>query len=390
MKTLPTFSYVIYKHIKKNGYEDSALQYTNNRTLNLNTDFLNSVFGFGNPYLQRSIQIRTLHSALTQHNNYVVSYIVQTMEGENVTTITSVHLLGFKAPPIATFLIFFVFLTIYCVTICGNLLIITVVSYSKTLHCPMYFFLCQLAASDMLLATDILPNMLHTLVVKDAVISLSNCLTQFYFFGVSETSESLLLTVMSYDRYLAICRPLHYTMLMSHGVSWIMIIATWILSVLIALIYTLTVTKLQFCGRNVIDNFFCDVEPVFQLSCKDTTSVHLQVTLLGGTFVIVPFSVIIVSYIYIIITIFEIPSITGRQKVFSTCSSHLTIVCIYYGTIACVYLVPRGQSWTFMKFLSLPYTVLNPMMNPIIYSLRNKDLLHVLEKLTTKSSKLSF
>ncbi|KAM5171564.1 olfactory receptor 11L1-like [Mantella aurantiaca] len=304
------------------------------------------------------------------------------MERKNLTSITKIHLLGFQSPHRLRFLIFFLFLIIYCVTICANLLIIILVSYSKSLHSPMYFFLTQLSLSEILLSTDILPNMLHDVLVKDTQISISGCISQFYFFAISDASECLLLTVMCYDRYLAICKPLHYSLLMSVRFCWTMIIICWIASVLMVMSYTLMISQLQFCGLNVVDHFFCDLDPILQLSCSDTTNVQLEATLLNALFAVLPFCIVIVSYVYIIITIFKIPSITGRQKVFSTCSSHLTVVCIFYGTLVCAYLVPsKGQSWNITKFLSLLYTVGTPLMNPIIYSLRNKDLRKVTDKL---------
>ncbi|XP_040197764.1 olfactory receptor 11L1-like [Rana temporaria] len=297
------------------------------------------------------------------------------MEEKNVSRITKIHLLGLQTPHSITFLIFFLFLLIYCVTICGNLLIITLVSYSKSLHTPMYFFLSQLSLSDILLVTDILPNILHTVLMKGITISFSDCITQFYFFCVFEGLECLLLTVMCYDRYVAICKPLHYTLLMNFQLCWLMIITCWVLNLLVILILTLTISQLDFCGPDIINHFFCDLDPILQLSCSDAAYVLLEAALMTGINVAIPFFTIIISYVYIIITIFNIPSITGRQNVFSTCSSHLTVVCIYYGSIVCVYLVPhRGQSGDITKFLSLLYTVVTPLMNPIIYSLRNKDL----------------
>ncbi|CAI9566750.1 unnamed protein product [Staurois parvus] len=310
---------------------------------------------------------------------------------EHNKTITAIHLLGLQTPQSLTFLVFFVFLLFYCLTLCGNFLIITLVSYSKSLHSPMYFYLSQLALSDMLLTTDILPNMLHAVLENTTIISIPNCITQLYFFGVSITFECLLLTVMSYDRYLAICKPLHYTLLMSHRFCWMTIIASWNLSFLAVLTYTLDMSKLQFCGPNIIDHFFCDLDPILHLSCSSTSLVQLLVTLSTIFFAVIPFFGIIISYIYIIVTIFEIPSITGRKKVFSTCSSHLTVVSIFYGTLLFVYLIPsRGQSWNITKFVSLLYTVVTPMLNPIIYTLRNKDLKQVIEKIINNILRLHF
>ncbi|XP_072254884.1 olfactory receptor 11L1-like [Pyxicephalus adspersus] len=305
------------------------------------------------------------------------------MDEKNTTQISVIHLLGFQTSHTIKVLLFFLFLLFYCVTICGNFLIITLVSYSKSLHSPMYFFLSQLSLSDILLASDILPKVLHALLVeKTDIISLSDCITQLYFFAISITFECLLLTLMSYDRYLAICRPLHYTMLMSHQFCWITIIISWSLSVSAVLSYILEISKLQFCGPDIIDHFFCDLDPVLNLSCSDSTIVQILVTSSTVILCILPFFMIIASYICIIIAIFKIPSITGRQKVFSTCSSHLTVVSIFYGTLLFVYFIPRrGQSWNFTKFVSLLYTVVTPLMNPIIYSLRNKDLKKVVGKI---------
>ncbi|XP_066445709.1 olfactory receptor 11L1-like [Eleutherodactylus coqui] len=295
--------------------------------------------------------------------------------------LTIIHLLGFQETHRATFIVFFLFFVVYCGTVCGNLLIIILVSTSKNLHTPMYFFLTQLSVSDIILATDILPNILHMAVVKDNMISFIDCIVQFYFFDVSETVDCLLLTVMSYDRYLAICHPLHYMYIVNCPFCLRMVVGTWMMSASVVLIHTLTITTLNFCGPNKIDHFFCDLDPILQLSCSDITMVEIEVTILSALLVVIPFFIIIISYIYIIFTILQIPSITGRQKAFSTCSSHLGVVSMYYGTLLSVYLVPnRNQSWKITKFLSLLYTVVTPLMNPIVYSLRNKDLQNAVKK----------
>ncbi|KAM9312211.1 olfactory receptor 10A7-like [Gastrophryne carolinensis] len=293
----------------------------------------------------------------------------------NMTMKIVIHLLGLQPPQNIKLWVFLLFLFMYCMTICGNLLIITVVSYSKTLHTPMYFFLSQLSISDILLVTNILPNMLHSLLVKDLIMPLSRCLTQLYFFGFSETLECLLLTVMSYDRYLAICRPLHYVLIMTHKLCWIIVITSWALPISLSFIYTLIISKLEFSGSAIMDHFFCDFYPILEISSTDTTIFQLIEKLMTIIFFITPFCVIIVSYIYIIVTILTSFSSRSREKVFSTCSSHMTAVSIFYATLISVYLVPtRGQFRKINKFLSLLYTVVTPLMNPIIYSLRNEDL----------------
>ncbi|KAM9312218.1 olfactory receptor 1M1-like [Gastrophryne carolinensis] len=304
------------------------------------------------------------------------------MEKKNVTTISKVYLLGLQTPQSLTSLIFLLLLVIYCIIICGNLLIITLVSSSKTLQCPMYFFLCHLSILDILLVTDILPNMLYIILVKEDTMPLSHCLTQFFFFGVSEITECLLLAVMSYDRYLAICKPLHYTLLMTWRFCWILAIAVWAVGILLLLNDLITISQLWFCGPNIVDHFFCDLAPILHLSCSDTTLVQLEIKLWGALFVVTPFLLIIISYIYILVTILKIPSLSGRKKAFSTCSSHLIVISILYVTMASVYMLPsRGQPWTISKFLSLMYTVVTPLMNPLIYSLRNKDFNTAIQKL---------
>ncbi|XP_040198054.1 olfactory receptor 10AG1-like [Rana temporaria] len=303
------------------------------------------------------------------------------MDATNVTRITNIHLLGFQIPQSVTLLVFFLLILLYCMTISGNLLIITLVSYSKTLRSPMYFFLCHLSVLDIILVTVILPNTISTVLVKNYTMSLSGCLTQFYFFIMAEPSECLLLTVMSWDRYLAICKPLHYALKMNYKVCWTLVILCWILGTFVTGVDIVTISKLQFCGPNVIDHFFCDFDPILQLSCSDLTPALYEAHILGFIFIVTPFSIIIVSYAYIISAIFKMSSIT-RHKVFSTCSSHLTVVCIYYGTLVCVYLIPNvGQTQTITKLLSLLYTVFTPMINPLIYSLRNQELKKVAGKI---------
>ncbi|KAM9312099.1 olfactory receptor 11L1-like [Gastrophryne carolinensis] len=297
------------------------------------------------------------------------------MYTRNVTYITTIHFLGFQVPPNISFLVFCIVFAISCATVSGNLLIITIVSHSKTLHTPMYFFLSQLSVLDILLVMNILPTMLHTLLTKEAIISFSACITQFFIFAVLEALECLLLAVMSYDRYLAICKPLHYNLIMTHPFCWRIVIASWISGICFELFNTLNVLQLQYCGPNVIDHFFCDLYPILELSCTDTTLVQVKLKMVGAMVAVIPFFIIIVSYIYIIVTVLKIPSLTRRKKVFSTCSSHLAVVSIFYGTIVSVYLVPhKGQLRNVSKFLSLLYTVVTPLINPIIYSLRNKEL----------------
>ncbi|KAM5171606.1 olfactory receptor 1468-like [Mantella aurantiaca] len=254
------------------------------------------------------------------------------------------------------------------------------VSYSKTLHSPMYVFLTQLSVSDIMLSTDIVPNMLNVLLNGKPSIFFSGCITQFYFSALATTFECFILTVMSYDRYLAICSPLHYASVMDQVLCLRLIFASWLLSCSISLIVVLSICQLQFCGPNTIDHIFCDLEPLLQLSCSDVSVVRMEVSVISVLDVIFPFFVILVSYMYIVITISKIRSFSGKLKSFSTCSSHLTVVCMYYGTLIVMYVLPNeDQSQIISRMLAMLYTVLTPFLNPFIYSLKNKDIKEALK-----------
>ncbi|KAM4038639.1 olfactory receptor 2A12-like [Anomaloglossus baeobatrachus] len=292
-----------------------------------------------------------------------------------MTFVTEFFLQGFQVSHGLRISLFSFFLVVYCGTICGNLLIITLVSTSENLHTLMYFFISQLSISDILLSTDIVPYMLHILLNNGGTITFIDCITQLYFFCVIETLECLLLTLMSYDRYVAICNPLYYTSIMTSGYCGILTIICWLFGFLFTLIYITTTAKLNFCGPNIIDHVYCDILPLLELACSDTFFVRLEIYLIGFPIVLIPTTIIVVSYIYIVLAVLRIPSSTGRQKVFSTCSSHLTVVSIFYWTMFSVYAVPTSrQTVTMNKVLSLLYTVFTPLANPLIYSLRNTDI----------------
>ncbi|XP_044138631.1 olfactory receptor 1468-like [Bufo gargarizans] len=293
----------------------------------------------------------------------------------NSTPITEFLILGFPALNDYKLPFFSIVLLMYFMTICENLLIILLVSKSQRLRSPMYFFLGHLALSDIVLVTSIVPKMLDVIIREGSTIPYVGCLAQFYLYGVSLCAECFLLTAMSYDRYLAICRPLHYISVMGVKLKYSMNISSWLLSFMLVLITLLLVCGLDFCGSNVINHFFCEFAPLLELSCSDTTGVGIEMIVLSFPIILLPFLLVIISYVCIFRTIFGISSTSGRQKTFSTCSSHLVVVSTYYGSMLIIYMVPfRGHSVPVNKFISLVYIVLTPLLNPVIYSLRNKEI----------------
>ncbi|XP_040275011.1 olfactory receptor 2A14-like [Bufo bufo] len=263
----------------------------------------------------------------------------------------------------------------YSMTICENLLIILLVSTSQRLLSPMYFFLGHLALTDIVLVTIIVPKMLDIIIRGGSTVPYDECLTQCFFYGGSVCAQCSLLTAMSYDRYLAICRSLHYISIMNVKLRYSLINSSWVFGFLLALITIVLICGLEFCGPNVINHFFCEFASLLELSCSDTTVLNIEIIVICFPIVVLPFLFIIITYIYIFITILRISSNSGRQKAFSTCSSHLVVVSFFYGSMFVIYMVPyRGHSLTVNKFISLLYIVLTPLLNPIIYSLRNKEI----------------
>ncbi|XP_069599449.1 olfactory receptor 1500-like [Ranitomeya imitator] len=297
----------------------------------------------------------------------------------NLTVVVELFLVGFQGSHVLRIFLFLLFFLVFVATVCGNLMIILLVSFSKNLHTPMYFFISQLSISDILLTTNIVPNMFHVLLNNGGVISFTGCITQLYFFSASEEFECFLLTVMSYDRYLAICNPLRYASIMTRAYCVMMVLVSLVLCFTVSIIVTTTLSTLTFCGM-IINHFVCDTVPLVELACSDTFIIHMEIYILSIPLVIAPTIIIISCYVNIIVNILRIPSNTGRQKAFSTCSSHLTVVSIFYWTMFSVYVVPtKGQSSTISKILSLLYTVFTPLINPIIYSLRNKDIIKAVQ-----------
>ncbi|XP_073490829.1 olfactory receptor 1496-like [Aquarana catesbeiana] len=298
----------------------------------------------------------------------------QFLEVQNKSSINYVFIVGLRIHQSYRLVFFSLFTVTYAVTLTCNLLIILLVGFSKLSHSPMYVFLSNLSLSEILLTTNIVPPMLHILLRNGTYFSLIGCLTQFFLFGVFLVTECFLLSAMSYDRFLAICKPLHYTMIMGPKLCIFLTLACWAMSTLLMSIALSFVATLDFCEYNIIDHFYCDVIPILKLSCSETSIVEMVVSYLSSAATMFPLIVIISTYGFIIRAITRISSSKGKEKAFSTCSSHLGVVSTYYTTMILVYVVPSGHSVIMNKVLSLLYTVVTPLLNPFIYTLRNQEI----------------
>uniref|UniRef100_A0A8C5M195 Olfactory receptor n=1 Tax=Leptobrachium leishanense TaxID=445787 RepID=A0A8C5M195_9ANUR len=306
---------------------------------------------------------------------------------ENQTLIHEFVVLALHNNQVERMVLYFVLLLVYLVTLVGNLLIIVTSYFDVHLHSPMYYFLSNFSVSEIIFTTNITPNMLVALWHGSWTISLNNCLIQFYVYSITIWAACLLLPVMSYDRYLAICKPLHYSSVMNHRLCLHLASWCWIIGFTMPILEIVPMSLMSYCGTNIIDHFFCDFGPMLQLSCSDTHFIEMLDYVLTFPIFVFPVIFIIVSYIKIIYTIFQIPTTNGRKKSFSTCSSHLIVVCTYYGTCIFIYMVP-SNNFTVKKVVSLLYTVVTPLVNPFIYSLRSKDFRRSIVKLSIKLREL--
>ncbi|XP_069092579.1 olfactory receptor 13C8-like [Pleurodeles waltl] len=302
------------------------------------------------------------------------------MEKKNESSVAEFLLLGLSEDPSMQIVLFIFFLVLYMVTIFGNIFLITVCVCDPHLHTPMYFFLANLSFIDICYSTVIVPNLLNQLIVTRRM-SFSGCATQMYTYLFLGCTESMLLSVMAYDRYIAITFPLRYTVIIRRSSCMILMCGCWLIGSVMALLDTTFALQLPLCGNNVIDHFFCEAMTLLKMACVDTFIPQIMFFAVGSFVLLIPSLVILISYIRIIITIMAIRTAAGRYKAFSTCSSHLVVVIILYGTTMFLYMKPVSKNVDNQeKVVSVFYTVMPPMMNPLIYSLRNKDVKVALKK----------
>uniref|UniRef100_A0A8D2KRR8 Olfactory receptor n=1 Tax=Varanus komodoensis TaxID=61221 RepID=A0A8D2KRR8_VARKO len=292
---------------------------------------------------------------------------------KNVTYVTEFILIGFPSPWEAEILLFLVFLLILVATMLGNIIIIVLISVDYRLQSPMYLFLCNLSVIEILMTLTVVPKMMQNFLLERKNISFYGCLTQSYFYFLFGTSEYVLLAMMSYDRYVAICFPLHYSTIMNEKVCINLVVGSWLIGFFSILVPTVMKLGLPYCGPNVINHFFCDSAPLLHLACTDIRLVEFIDFLVSLPVILGSLVLTLISYFYILNTILHIPSATGRQKAFSTCASHFTVVTIGYGTSVFIYVRPsQASSMNLNKIASLFTTAVTPMLNPIIFTYRNQ------------------
>ncbi|XP_074083644.1 olfactory receptor 5P80-like [Macrotis lagotis] len=312
------------------------------------------------------------------------------MSGNNCTAVTEFIILGLTDDPTLCVILFVIFLGIYGVTLVGNLSIITLIRNSCQLHTPMYLFLSHLAFVDIGASSTVAPVMLKNFLVDKTIIPLGGCVTQVFFAFTFGTTECFLLAVMAYDRYMAICNPLLYSINMSPRVCTLLLIASYLGGCVNGWIYTGCLLNRSFCGPNKINHFFCDYAPLLKLSNYQDDLAELLSAASSGSIIMITVLIITISYVYIVFSVLKIKSTEGRSKAFSTCTSHLTAVILFYGTITFIYATPKSSYSTDQnKVVSVFYIVMIPMFNPLIYSLRNNEVKGALRKLMSRKHSFS-
>ncbi|KAL2770555.1 olfactory receptor 13G1 [Daubentonia madagascariensis] len=293
----------------------------------------------------------------------------------NHSIITEFIFLGFTKNPELQGILFLVFLFIYLVAFLGNMLIVIAIIYNNTFHTPMYVFLLALAIVDIICTTSIIPEMLGTMLTSAKTISYGGCMSQLFIFTWSLGAEMVLFTTMAYDRYIAICFPLHYSTIMNHHMCVALLSIVMAIAVTNSWVHTGLILRLTFCGPNIIDHFFCEIPPLLALSCSSVRINEVMVYVADVTLAIGDFTLTCISYGYIIAAILRIRTAEGKRKAFSTCSSHLVVVSLYYSPVIYTYIRP-ASSYTFEKdkVVAALYALVTPALNPIVYSFRNKEM----------------
>ncbi|XP_068110955.1 olfactory receptor 5V1-like [Hyperolius riggenbachi] len=309
------------------------------------------------------------------------------MDYINQTTPLQFILIGLSTDMYLQKIYFVIFLIMYLATVTGNVLIIIVVRSNSKLNTAMYFFISNLSFVDLCFSSAIVPKLLVNTLAKDKSISFLGCATQMYFHLALGGTECVLLAIMAFDRYVAICNPLRYNTIMSKQICIQLAVGTWCANFINSISHAFFTFQLPFCRTNHVNHYFCEMPPLFRLSCKDTLTNEIAVYVSGGLVALCAFALIIMSYVKIISTVLKIQSTDGRYKAFSTCASHLAVVCLYYGTISFIYMRPRNTySPEKDRAVSIIYTVVTPMVNPLIYSIRNQEVKGSLRRMfTTKS-----
>ncbi|XP_004860169.2 olfactory receptor 1468 [Heterocephalus glaber] len=303
------------------------------------------------------------------------------MQQGNQTTVSQFFLLGLTVGSEQQQIVFMLFLCIYLITMVGNLLILLAIVSDTHLHSPMYFFLANLSFTDICFTNMTVPKMLADIHRQHPTISFEGCLTQMYFFMFLVDLDNFLLAVMAYDQYIAICHPLHYATLLNPKHCTLLVLIPWVISSLVSVLHLSLLSHLTFSDQREIPHFFCDLEPILRLACSDTKINHLMISAIGGAVIFFPFTFILVTYVFIGSTVLRVPSTRGKWKTFSTCGSYLSAVSLFYRSIVGVYFLPSSAySAERDKVAAIMYTIVIPMMNPFIYSLRSKDMKRALRR----------
>ncbi|XP_062992683.1 olfactory receptor 5G9-like [Elgaria multicarinata webbii] len=304
------------------------------------------------------------------------------MEMENQTTsVTSFVFLGFSYDPPVQFFLFLMFFLIYVVTLMGNITVLMAIRSNSNLNSPMYFFLSHLSFIDICFSSATVPKLLDNIYGSQA-ISFNSCLTQMFFILLTTSTECFILAAMAYDRYAAICKPLHYVQIMNRAFCRWLMGGAWAISFFHAMANTLPILKLVFCGPSIINHFSCEFPSLIVLSCTEPLLNIIMFLITGGILAFFSFLVILLSYVNIVSSVLKIHSAEARRKTFSTCSSHLIVVILLYGTASLRYVKPRSASSIIMdEYFSIQYSISTPMLNPIIYSLKNREVKEAIKKL---------